>query len=656
MPRTAPGFARLLALLFSLAALASACSFSGHRAETGSGGTGPGTGAGGSGSGGGGTGGPPIPGLMSIRVDPLTATVSVMPGAPAMQQFRAFGKLANGQEQDITDRVTWTVDRPLLVPMISGGLAKTTDTFGGVVEVRAQSGAMSGLAILTVKFSAVNAADGPGAMPALPVMPDQKFGGPADATRAPQLVYPNDGVLLPPNINGIEVHYRVGSAQNSLFEISFTNDATSVRVYTRCVTLEDGCVYRPSTPVWRQIAETNRGSARVIVAVQGTDDTGTAVGKSATAQIQFSKDDVKGGLYYWTTSQVDTQAGSPTTAIMRWDFASTTQTQAEPFIVPRLAGDGKTCVGCHAISHDGKKLVATLGGQNDGRIVLWDVAKKMQTVFIPDMPRSQFESWSPDGTQFVGMYTDKDATGKDLHTGPSNLILFDGVTAMKTGEIDLGGLRADHPDWSPDGDRIVFTSVDPVGTYTDQKPQKSGLAYVDRTAAGWGAPTTLLPAAPGKNRYYPAIAPTGKFMVFDESSCATGDTGADCDADTDPRAMLYGLPLPMVAGAAPVALAHANAPGVNDMGETALTNTYPKWSPFVFQLDEQRQVLWATFSSTRRYGLYKNNGKLFIWMVAVNPAGLGGGDPSYASFCLPFQDLTTSNHIAQWTTFIPIVQ
>jgi hypothetical protein len=35
-------------------------------------------------------------------------------------------------------------------------------------------------------------------------------------------------------------------------------------------------------------------------------------------------------------------------------------------------------------------------------------------------------------------------------------------------------------------------------------------------------------------------------------------------------------------------------------------------------------------------------------MVGVQPA-IGGGDPSFTAFCLPFQDITTSNHIAQWT-------
>ena len=37
-------------------------------------------------------------------------------------------------------------------------------------------------------------------------------------------------------------------------------------------------------------------------------------------------------------------------------------------------------------------------------------------------------------------------------------------------------------------------------------------------------------------------------------------------------------------------------------------------------------------------------------MVGINP-GVGGQDPSYTAFCLPFQDITTSNHIAQWTKY-----
>ena len=38
-------------------------------------------------------------------------------------------------------------------------------------------------------------------------------------------------------------------------------------------------------------------------------------------------------------------------------------------------------------------------------------------------------------------------------------------------------------------------------------------------------------------------------------------------------------------------------------------------------------------------------------MAAFDPdLAAAGGDGSYPAFALPFQDLITSNHIAQWTT------
>jgi hypothetical protein len=640
-PLTSKTFLSLLCLL------PLACSFNPKPAATsgggGSTGTGASTGNGGA-SGNTGTAGmtTPLPGVTALRISPTTATVSVRPGSPAMQAFQAFGKKADGSETDVTASVNWSVDRLALVPTIAAGLAKTTDTRGGLVQVRAGAGTLSAVATLTIKLSATNLATGPGAMPALPATPDQIFGGPADPTRAPQLVYPNDGVLLPPNLNGVEVHFRPGSASNTLFEIGFANANTDVRVYTRCVTLGDGCVYRPDAGVWQQVAETNRGTDSVTISVRGTDDTGTAVGTSATSKMSFSKDDVRGGLYYWTTTLK---------SIERWDFASTTQTTAETVVSP-ADGDGTTCVGCHSLSHDGTRMVATLGGQNDGRILLWDIAKKSAMAKPFTMQRSQFESWNSAGTQFVGMYTDDHPN----HMGPSNLLLFDGATALKMGEIELGGLRADQPDWSRDDQHIVFTSVDVTGNYTDQRPQKAGLAYIEKNGADWGPPMTLLPYVAGKNRYYPAVAPTNDFIVFNESTCPGGASGDACDGDTDPTALLYSLPLPP-GTAQPTLLTSANAPGVADGTNTVLTNTYAKWSPFIFQLNEMHKVLWATFSSKRRYGLYPDNGNLYIWMFAVDPGSTtGGADPSYAAFCLPFQALDTSNHIAQWTEqAVPII-
>ena len=60
----------------------------------------------------------------------------------------------------------------------------------------------------------------------------------------------------------------------------------------------------------------------------------------------------------------------------------------------------------------------------------------------------------------------------------------------------------------------------------------------------WGAPQMLVPSELGKNRYYPAIAPDGNLVVYDESTCTNGTPTAgqpadkSCDADTDATATI----------------------------------------------------------------------------------------------------------------------
>jgi len=624
-----PSFrARSLFLLAPLLSLA-ACTFNAER--PGDGGTTPPPGP------------TPIAGLTAIRIDPANATVTLdLTKAPPSQKFDAYGTI-NGHEQKITDRVSWSSDRSIVSTVDKNGLA-TVGTSGGIATITARNGNIGGNAHLTVQLTGVFTAEGAGAMPALPANPGSKFNGTADTSRAPELVYPNDHVLFPPNVFGVEVHYRKGSNSNTLFELHFKSTIGDFTVYTRCVQLADGCLYAPSRQVWSYIAETNRGTGPLQLTVRGTDDNGTAVGKSATFTIQFSKDDVRGGLYYWTTSG--------DTGIMRWNFGNTTATTAERFIGTQFTGG--TCVGCHSLSRDGTKIVASVGGQNSGKVLLFDVANAKPLANYPLAQLSQFEAWDPTGKRFVGLYTD------DKKTGPSDLITFDGTTGMVTGKISVGGRRADHPDWSADGKRIVFTSVDTAGSYTDQRPGKSGISYVDDDGTGNWTAHDLLPAVAGKNRYYPAMSPDTSFpvMVFNESTCPSGSNyDITCDADSDPSAKMWATPLPPAATKL-VELAAADAPGVADKGTTNLTNSFPKWAPFTFALDEQHTLLWLTVSSIRQYGLRpppsnsssESASGTLIWMVGFDPQALSNGlDPSFAAFALPFQDITTSNHIAQWT-------
>jgi hypothetical protein len=593
-------------------------------------------------------------GAPSLAITPMAATMTVSnTGAPQTQQYMVTGQV-NGQTEDLTTQVLYSTSPTGVVTIDKNGLATSTGTRGGVVTVTAFSGAVSATATLTVYFTFTGA--DPGMTSTVPTDPSSIFTTTNnDTARSPGLVYPNDGVLFPPNITGIEVHFTPG-ANNTLFEVSLKGTYATVNAFVRCVAMgTSGCIYQPAPALWSAISTGNAGQGDVTLVVRGTDDTGTSVGDSSPFHMQFSKDNIDGALYYWTTTGKS--------AIMRWDFSGTTQA-AQAYLTPANTGV-TSCIGCHALSPNGDAMVVSANGQGDGRLLLWDIKTNKARQPYPLTQRSQFESWNSDGTQFVGVYGDAQSTTRPAKAGAADLMIFDGLTGMKTSTIALGGLRADHPDWSKSVDSpntIVFTSADATAATSDQRPATGGIDFVQYDGTTWGAPQTLVGSELGKNRYYPAIAPDGNLVVYDESTCSgTATAGAapdkSCDGDTDATATMFLTTIN--GGGTPIPLDNANRGGVADGATTALTNSFPKWSPFIEKLNEQQQVVWLTFSSTRQYGLRApptpsstDETKIgtLVWMVAINP-GVGGVDPSFSAFCLPFQDITTSNHIAQWAKY-----
>lgn len=569
-----------------------------------------------------------LEGLMSIDVTPADQTLVIAQGNPATSAYTATGTFADGHTEDITDRVGFHVMEATLGSFTANDLITGTAK-GGVTQVVATAAGVSGATGVTIRLE--QSYNDPGS--SLPGDPAQPFTGPADVARAPQLVYPNDGVIVPSNLGRLELHFRPGT-DNTLFELTFASDVLSLKVFLRCTTpLNGGCIYMPDAQVWSWIAESHRGTGPMTWRLRATNDAGTGVGTSSDFAMRFAPDDVTGGIYYWTTS-----GGS----IMRFDFASQTQTVAEKFIGTEATGG--TCVGCHALSRDGKKLVAEAGGQNDGRLLLLDVATKQTIVPFGSTQKSNFESWNADGSAFVGVYADNGATNY-------NLMIFNGTTGVVDETVQAGGTKtnpSNHPDWSPLGDRIAYVNVGVMNTL--QMMYNGEIRTVAKSNGAWQPFQTIVPRAAGKNRYYPAFAPDGQMLVFNESTCNSGNTGGECNGDTDPTAKLYAVD--GIAGGTITALARANGPGVADNGQTNLTSSFPKWNPFVFRkTNEGGRLAWVTFSSTRKYGLRNppGNGTL-LWMAAIDLDAPAGTDPSFAAFALPFQDITTSNHIAQWTT------
>jgi hypothetical protein len=276
-------------------------------------------------------------------------------------------------------------------------------------------------------------------------------------------------------------------------------------------------------------------------------------------------------------------------------------------------------------------------------------------------------SFNPDGTQFVA-----DAPVSDSTLGSTKLAFHDGVTGVRQSSLDVG-FAVSFPDWSPDGQSIAVTHIYGQNSSTIEF-QEGGISVIRRSAAGW-APATevvVVPRTTGKSRYTPTFVPDSSFLLYSEATRQTGDSDGLVNAYSDPSAAVWAVK--PEAGATPVLLARANATGVADkliladgrssllvqrISSGLLMNTYPRAAPFEGKQDGHK-LYWFTVASQRRPGVRAYTAKtsvvgdeptqVLLWMFALDADQvLAGKDGSYPGFFLPFQDLTTSNHMAAWT-------
>ncbi|HEX8822175.1 MAG TPA: hypothetical protein VF794_19775, partial [Archangium sp.] len=167
-----------------------------------------------------------LAGLTALTLEPADGVLVVEAGqTPASLTYRALGTFENGQQRDITAQTRFSVDNTF-IGGFSGSTFTTYKNQGGVTTVSALAGTVRGTTRVSVKLQA--SVKDP-ASPTVPTDASARFSGPANATRRPDLVYPNDGVLMPPNMRGAELHFLPGTS-NTLFELSFQNDVTDIKV------------------------------------------------------------------------------------------------------------------------------------------------------------------------------------------------------------------------------------------------------------------------------------------------------------------------------------------------------------------------------------------------------------------------------------------
>ena len=560
------------------------------------------------------SGGAPEGAPLGIVVLPGDVTLTMEQGKTTQQAYRAYGYFDAAPPDgghaaappggvEITDKVTWAVANPsmgrfsgstLRTEVSSGGKVSSASQ-GGITEVIATYKEVTGRARLRVvyRLSVLS--------PKAPADSASRFGGGAVPKRAPKIVYPTSGVLLPPNLHQLEIHWDKGSG-NDLFLVKIVSPLMELKLYTTWNT------YNLTGPLWRTVANTNR-DGQVTVQVQGTSKAkpgGKGISKNVT--IKFGKQDLKGGLYFWVVEE----GGS----ILRYDFDKPTA-KAEPYYT---AKNEQQCVGCHVISRSGNTMAFVRKG-GDGQAAIIDV--KSSKPIIDSKYKANFQTFSPDGKEVIVSFNGK-LTRREVATGK----VLEQVPTQKQ--------RASHPDWSPNGTTLAFAFTDLQSFVSDVRFKNGSIAVITRSGGKWSAPKTLVQCGGGTNCYYPSFSPLGDWILYNRS---TGDTYSDEDAN------VYVV---KSTGGTPIALGRVNG--------HLVSNSWPRWSPFIQQY-KGGTIFWLTFSSVRDYGLKLKNSVIKeyeakapqIWMTAFDlKVAKSGKDPTSPPFWLPFQG-STHNHLAQWT-------
>lgn len=645
-----------------------------------------GGGAPGGSSGGGGTGGAmpsgSIQGLTRIEVTPPEQNVVLADastgGLEARASYKAKGHFEDGHEEDVTDRTIWTGS---ILGVSSTGRGEFLASAPGRYTISARAGATSGTATLIATYKGNLYADG---FPAANAGPLDGSASPSDAAK---IAYPLAGAIFPVNFGPITVHITRPASQD-IARLSFTGDAIDLNYYGKCEPGPGpGCYVTVPLSINKLLVAPSQ-QQNVKLTVRLASSTGGAAVETASIDVAWAGLQLSGGLYYWTTitggqPQYPGYKLAPNqmtgTGIMRYVFDK----ESKPELVytdqgapPDFAGsppatDYSVCVGCHAISPDGKLMALTVGGSQTPSYAMLDIAKRTlwdldeaaapaTATGIEALKRKRktntatFTTFAPGSDFAVTMYQGQltlRAVNQTLAASPA---ILGSVKELKT-----------DPFWSPLGKFLAFTTFDPglaKGMYNPNGingDMKTGgqiwLATSDGKTINDDA-RVLVPRADGVTNFYPAISADDNLVAFNRSTCGSGTdvtkTDSDygkgrCDGYDDSSATLW---LTTTSGMAPIKLDRAN-------GGDAYSNSWPRWSPDSGTF-RGNKLYWLAYSSRRPYGLQVNTGspasaKPQLWFAAViQSADETPFDPSAPPVWLPNQnpvpDKPFGNHVPQW--------
>jgi hypothetical protein len=411
---------------------------------------------------------------------------------------------------------------------------------------------------------------------------------------------------MPRNLGDFEVHWT--DPRNDVFEVSLQTDFTDVRA------IVPGNAGMLPTGKWMAFLAAEWLAAvsfeqSVTFRVRGVDSKNpTTVGSSEPRLVRLSTEQMLGGLYYWAS----TAENNAPYGIFRHDMSKPGEPAEQYYTTAQTAN---RCVACHVLSRDGKHMAITYDGGN-GSATLVDVATKAPQA---ESAAWNFGTFTPDAAKFFG-----------VHDG--TLKIYDTTTQAVLGTMPASGLVT-HPDLSADGTRLVYVSKTNTGSDWDFGGGKIFTRTYDQSTNSFGPELMLV--SDTNNNYYPSFSPDGKWILFTRASSGSAYNNAN--------ASLW------------VVKSDGSVPPTQLLGanlQSGLTNSWGRWAPFQQTIGANSEPMyWITVSSKRDFGVRLTGvGRPQLWMTPFFPQRADQQlDPSAAAFRLPFQDISSSNHIGQWT-------
>lgn len=532
--------------------------------------------------------------LVGIELAPQNPTLEASLGMRPAVTFRVVGRQRDGMTRDVTTSRRFTIDVASLGSIDESSGAFVGTGLPGVTNVRVAL--TDGTALTAQTRLTINArytVSGPNVS-----MADrerfERATPTGDAAQAPLVDYPLEGAVMPQNVYPPKVMWTPRhpmAAPTDLYRVRFTRGRAIVEGYFRGDTPMFTHSWRPDGAVWQAVARAEFNEPITLtVAVLSS----SGLRQSAPRAFRTVDGVIAGSVYYWSP---------PRSRVLRVDVDTAR-------LVDFLPNPGDRCIGCHAVSRDGRHLAGFLEGSSE-TLGLYDLTRDLTGNPAPINARVRYTvrrctSYNPDATRIVS---------GDCGANPSSeaLSLIDGANGMPVRPAAGSPGNGFDPEWSPDGTAIAFTDrMDNLALTPVMAGDRFGTSQVIHTARS---------IMGGTIDWHPTWTPDSRGIAFQHGDSRRTNTG---------NASLWFIAR---AGGTPVRLDRANG------GATVRTSFRPVFSPF-----DSGGYFWLLFTTNRPWGNARAGvvNQKQVWVTAIRNRPMAGMDPSEVPYYLDGQEAATA--------------